>query len=74
MKKIVILTILAMMCFVNVVKAGEIDKLVQHLMKEGVIKPADAQLILTETKEENRVKMAQGKLDTLPSWIQKIIW
>lgn len=71
MRKISIIMLFTIL-FANIAQAGEIDKLVQHLMKEGVIKPADAQLILTETKEENRVKMAQGKLDTLPSWIQKM--
>ncbi|MBN1622034.1 MAG: putative porin [Endomicrobiales bacterium] len=69
MKRISVLSIFMMLLF-SIAQAGEIDKLVQHLMKEGVIKPADAQLILTETKEDNRVKMAQGELDTLPSWIQ----
>ena len=52
--------------------AGEIDMLVQELVKEGVIKPGKAQQIMTLTKEEMRRKIAKGDEETLPSWIQKM--
>jgi hypothetical protein len=45
---------------------------VQKLVKKGVLTPGEGQQILTETKEEMRKSIAQGKSDILPSWLQKM--
>jgi hypothetical protein len=52
--------------------AGEIDTLVQKLVEKGVIANGEAQQIITETQEEMRVQLAEGKVPTLPSWLQKL--
>jgi len=50
--------------------ATEIDVLVSKLVEKGVLSQGEAQQIVTETKEEVRKQIAQGKEDTLPSWVQ----
>ena len=52
--------------------AGEVDILVEKLVKKGVLTPVEAQIILNETKHEVAKEGAQGKNNTLPGWIQKI--
>jgi len=56
----------------NVAFAGEIDLLVKKLAEKGIIDYGEAQTILTETKEEVRKEIAQGKSESLPQWVQKI--
>jgi len=52
--------------------AGEIDLLVQKLVEKGVLTPGEAQQIVTETREEVKKEIAQGKSESLPSWVQNI--
>lgn len=52
--------------------AGEIDILVQKLVDKGVLTPGEAQEIVTETKEEVKKQLVQGKQDSVPSWVQNI--
>ena len=52
--------------------AGEVDLLVEKLVKKGILTPIEAQIILDETKHEVAKEVAQGKHNTLPKWIQNI--
>ena len=64
---------LAVLVFaVNSVSATEIDMLVNKLAEKNVITYGEAQQIITETKEEVRKDMAEGKVETLPKWLQKL--
>ncbi|MCK4917349.1 MAG: putative porin [Candidatus Omnitrophica bacterium] len=50
--------------------AGEIDILVDKLVDKGILSSGEAQVILTETKEEIRKDLAKGTLEGLPKWVQ----
>jgi len=50
--------------------AGEIDILLQKLVEKGVLTPGEAQQIGTETKEQVKKEIAQGKYSSLPAWVQ----
>ena len=50
--------------------AGEMDVLVNKLVEKGVLSEGEAQQLLTETKEEARKEIAQGKNEILPKWLQ----
>ena len=52
--------------------AGEIDILVKKLVDKGVLTQGEAQQILTETKEEVKKELAQGKSESVPQWAQNI--
>ena len=52
--------------------AGEIDILLQKLVEKGVLTAGEAQQIGTETKEQVRKEIAQGKNESLPTWVQTI--
>lgn len=52
--------------------AGEIDILVEKLVEKGVISHGEARQILTETQEEMKAQLAQGKSEALPAWVQAI--
>ena len=54
------------------VQAGEIDMLVDTLAEKGVITFGEAQQIKTVTKEEIKKQMAEGKLNTVPAWVQNL--
>lgn len=53
-------------------EAGEVDILIQKLVEKGVLTAGEAQQVLTETKEEVRKEVAQGKSEILPKWVQTI--
>ena len=53
-------------------RAGEIDLLLQKLVEKGVLSAGEAQTIATETKEDIKKQIAQGKNEALPQWIQNI--
>ena len=50
--------------------AGEIDILLQKLVEKGVLTPGEAQQIGTETKEQVKAEIAEGKFSSLPAWVQ----
>ncbi|MCM8763254.1 MAG: putative porin, partial [Candidatus Omnitrophica bacterium] len=52
--------------------AGEIDILLQKLVDKGILSPGEAQEIKTETQEQVKKEIAQGKYSNLPEWIQKM--
>ncbi|HTY45777.1 MAG TPA: putative porin [Patescibacteria group bacterium] len=76
MKKLV--TILLLIGFIAVgagnrpVYAGEIDLLLQKLVEKGVLTAGEAQQIGTETKEQIKAEIAQGKYSSLPEWVQNM--
>ena len=52
--------------------AGEIDILLQKLVEKGVLTNGEAQQIATETKEQVRKEIVQGKNEILPQWLQQV--
>ncbi|MCM8782066.1 MAG: putative porin, partial [Candidatus Omnitrophica bacterium] len=50
--------------------AGEIDILLQKLVEKGILTPGEAQQIGTETKEQVKREIAEGKYSSLPAWVQ----
>jgi polyhydroxyalkanoate synthesis regulator phasin len=48
------------------------DMLINTLAEKGIITYGEAQQIMTENREEERKKLAQGEADTLPAWIQNM--
>ncbi|MCX7926867.1 MAG: putative porin, partial [Candidatus Omnitrophica bacterium] len=52
------------------VQAAEIDLLVEKLVEKGILSEGEAQQLLTETREEARREIAQGKNEVLPKWLQ----
>ncbi|MGE5197204.1 MAG: putative porin [Deltaproteobacteria bacterium] len=50
--------------------AGEIDILLQKLVEKGILTTGEAQQIGTETKEQVRKEIAEGKYSSLPAWVQ----
>jgi hypothetical protein len=62
---------LVVMC--SVANATEIENLVNKLAEKGVITYGEAQQLITETNEEVRAKLAAGKVDTVPAWVQGLV-
>ncbi|TRZ49707.1 hypothetical protein D4Q80_01575 [bacterium] len=54
----------------NSLYAGEVDILLQKLVEKGVLTAGEAQQIGTETKEQVKKEIAEGKFSSLPQWIQ----
>ena len=52
--------------------AGEMDILLQKLVEKKVLTQGEAMQIATETKEQVRKEIAQGKNETLPAWLQTV--
>lgn len=50
--------------------AGEVDILLQKLVEKGVLTAGEAQEIKTETQEQVKLDIAQGKNESLPKWLQ----
>ena len=50
--------------------AGEIDILLDKLVAKGILTPGEAQEIGTETKEQVKKEIAEGKYSSLPTWVQ----
>ena len=50
--------------------AGEVDILLQKLVEKGVLTAGEAQEIKTETQEQVKLEIAQGKNASLPQWLQ----
>jgi polyhydroxyalkanoate synthesis regulator phasin len=72
MKKSIIICLLALFSAASCSYASDMDILVQKLVDKGVLTPGEGQQILTETKEEIRKEMAQGKVAGVPQWVQDI--
>jgi hypothetical protein len=49
--------------------AGEIDLLLQKLVDKGVLTGSEAQQVKTETQEQVKKEIAQGKFSSLPAWV-----
>lgn len=55
-------------------RAGEVDVLIQKLVEKNVLSPAEAQIILDETKVQVSKDLAQAKSLSVPEWTQRIKW
>lgn len=55
-------------------QASEVDILVQKLVEKNVLSPAEAQIILDDTKVQISKDLAQGKSLSVPDWTQRIKW
>jgi hypothetical protein len=66
----VFVSLLALVFASGVCFAGEVEILVQKLVEKGVLTPGEGQQIITETKEEVKKEIAQGKYSSLPQWVQ----
>ncbi|MFA6078246.1 MAG: putative porin [Candidatus Omnitrophota bacterium] len=53
-------------------QAGEVDVLVQKLVEKNILSPAEAQIILDETKLQVSKDLAQQKSYAVPDWTQKV--
>ncbi len=69
---IVLIGFLALSLGIQPSCAGEIDILLRKLVDKGVLTPGEAQQIGTETKEQVKVEMAQGKYSSVPAWVQNM--
>jgi hypothetical protein len=67
---IVLISVITLGVGTRVSYAGEIDILLQKLVEKGVLTPGEAQQIGTETKEQVKSEIAQGKYSSLPAWVQ----
>jgi len=64
-------TVIAALCIgISSSYAGEIDILLQKLVEKGVLTAGEAQQIGTETKEQVKAEIAEGKFSSLPAWVQ----
>jgi len=76
MKRLLIAVLLGTFCLMNAgiqaSYAGEIDLLLQKLVEKGVLTGSEAQQVKTETQEQVKKEIAQGKFSSLPAWVQNI--
>ena len=54
--------------------AGELDMLTNKLAEKGIISYGEAQQIMTESSEDARKDLAAGKLNTIPAWVQNLVF
>ena len=73
MKKLLSVVLLGFFCLmsagIQASYAGEIDLLLQKLVDKGVLTGAEAQQVKTETQEQVKKEIAQGKFSSLPAWV-----
>jgi len=73
MKKLLMAVLLGTFCLmsagIQASYAGEIDLLLQKLVDKGVLSGAEAQQVKTETQEQVKKEIAQGKFSSLPAWV-----
>ncbi|MDD3905724.1 MAG: putative porin [Candidatus Omnitrophica bacterium] len=55
-------------------QASEVDVLVQKLVEKSVLSPAEAQIIMDETKLQVSKDLAQAKSLSVPDWTQRVKW
>ena len=66
-----VIAVIAALCIgISLSYAGEIDILLQKLVEKGVLTAGEAQQIGTETKEQVKADIAEGKFSSLPAWVQ----
>ena len=73
MKKLLVLLVLAGFVILGSgynSYAGEVDILLQKLVEKGVLTAGEAQQIGTETKEQVKKEISEGRYSSLPLWIQ----
>jgi hypothetical protein len=68
---VVLVGLIALNLGIRLSYAGEIDILLQKLVDKGVLTPGEAQQIGTETKEQVKKEIAEGKYSSLPQWVQQ---
>jgi len=73
MKKLFIAVLMVSFCLmsagIQASYAGEIDLLLQKLVDKGILTGAEAQQVKTETQEQVKKEIAQGKFSSLPAWV-----
>ena len=77
MKRILLAVVLGALCLLMAktpAQASEVDVLVQKLVEKNVLSPAEAQIILDETKVQVSKDLAQAKSFSVPDWTQRIKW
>ena len=77
MKRILLAVVLCALCLLMAktpAQASEVDVLVQKLVEKNVLSPAEAQIILDETKVQVSKDLAQAKSFSVPDWTQRIKW
>lgn len=67
---IMVLIAVALPHFARQCYSGEIDILLEKLVEKGLITDGEARQIKTETQEQIRREIAEGKSPTLPQWVQ----
>ena len=75
MKKILSAVILGALFLLTVktpAHASEVDVLVQKLVEKGILTPAEAQIIVDETKVQVAKDLAQAKSLSVPEWTQRV--
>lgn len=50
--------------------AGEIDILIKKLVEKGILTESEAKAVLADTKTLVKKQLEEGKLDTVPAWVQ----
>ena len=73
MKKLLVLLVLAGFVILGSgynSYAGEVDILLQKLVEKGVLTAGEAQQIGTETTEQVKKEISEGRFSSLPLWIQ----
>ncbi len=75
MKKYLLLLLLVLFAGLTVnlthADAGELDLLLEKLIQKGVLTPGEAQEVKTETQEQIKREIAEGRSSSLPEWVQK---
>jgi len=66
----VVAGLIALSLGVNFSYAGEVDVLLQKLVNKGILTSGEAQEIKTETQEQVKKEISQGKYSSLPAWVQ----
>lgn len=66
----VVVLCVAFLFITSIAFAGEVDVLVQKLTEKGILSELEAQTILAETKEDVKKQLKEGKLDSVPAWVQ----
>lgn len=70
----VVIGVLLLLAANKPAQAGEVDILVQKLVEKNILTPAEANIILDETKLQVSKDLAQAKSLSVPDWTQRIKW
>jgi len=71
MRKVLTVLILAVIFCANAF-SSQIDMLVNKMIELNLLTPGEAQVIMTETNQDQISLLAAGKVETLPQWIQNL--